>query len=142
MNNELLAMWIEINDRFFDGNLNEINDIDWHALAGDENLNAFGIYMHKVGCIAIDQQFKFDPEGCKDGNETELAKAEIAYRLVLHEMIHQALHQKGIERFGKHGAEFVEQAIPIAAKLGTAQPTEESAYCWPNPAALMARYMR
>lgn len=135
-------MWIELNDRFFDGSLKEIIDVDWHALAGDENHNAYGIYMDKVRCIAIDEQFEFDPAGVEAGIETEIAKKEISYRLVLHEMIHQALHQKGVERFGGHGAEFVEQASSIAPKLGIAAPTKKDAHRWPNPAALIARYMR
>lgn len=142
MDGALLAMWRELNYRLFDGSLKEIVDIDWHALAGDDNLNAYGLFMHKVRCIAIDEQFRFDTAGVEAGVASEIAKKEISYLLVVHEMIHQALHEKGVERFGRHGAEFVEMATSITPKLGITAPTEMDAHRWPNPAALIAHYMR
>lgn len=131
MDEDLKRIWDSFNDEFFDSQLNAPNDIDWHSLSGTENLEAFGMYMPRIKSIAIDEQFRFDNVRCDAGDEAELAKAEAACRLVLHEMIHQSLHQRGESRFGKHGAEFVAEATPISLKLGIAPPTERDAHRWP-----------
>ena len=118
MDRDLLDIWQTINKDCFGGRLRVVTDIDWHQLSGEDNLDAFGIYIPQVGSIAIDERFKFDKARCAARDEVELAKVEVAYRIVMHEMIHQALHQKEVDGFGGHGTEFVDEAAPIAAKLG------------------------
>lgn len=140
MDRELLKIWHNINDDYFDGRLCTITDIDWHPLSGNNNLNAFGIYLHRVKSIAIDERFKFDKAKCESQDEAELAKVEIVFRLVLHEMIHQWLHQKGIKRFGAHGDDFIAEATMLSEKLDIDPPAEHNAYCWPNLLPILARY--
>jgi hypothetical protein len=139
MDNDLKCIWDGINDEFFDCRLNAPSDIDWHLLSGADNLEAFGMYLPWPKSIAIDEQFRFDRGRCDAGDEAEMVKVKIVFCLVLHEMIHQSLHQKGEARFGKHGAEFVAEATPISARLGIAPPTELNAHRWPILGDTLAR---
>ncbi len=50
---------------------------------------------------------------------------------MIHEMVHQALHQKNSPNPGGHGASFLAEAQRIAQQLGEKPPTAEDAHQWP-----------
>jgi hypothetical protein len=140
MDSRLFFLWRQLNDEFFDGELSPVSDVGWHPLSGAENLEAFGIYMHRHNAIALDGRFKPDSALYRAGDEAEEAKGEVAWRLLLHEMIHQAQYQRQLERPGGHGASFVAVATQIAEKLGEAPPTEATASRWPELGPLLVHY--
>jgi hypothetical protein len=140
MNADLLAMWGHINAKHFAGALTPVADIEWLPLSGEEGIEAFGIYFPRSNAIALDERFKPDAAAIRAGDETEEAKLEVAYRLLIHEMVHQAQHQRKLPRAGGHGPSFIEIATPIAEQLGIAPPTEAVAGRWPELGPLLAAY--
>jgi hypothetical protein len=93
MDRRLQEMWEDINPRYFDGELEPLADIDWGETSGPGGFGAHGVYF-KSRCIAIDEKYKFDEEAIRAGNEEEKAKLEVAYGLLMHEMVHQVLYQR------------------------------------------------
>ena len=139
MNADLISMWNDINESHFSGALSPPVDIDWHELTGGEDsLEAFGIFMPRPWMIAIDRRFEFDPDLLKSGDEREMAKLEVVYRLVVHEMVHQSQYQHRLPGAGGHGASFIEVAAPVADSIGISKPTEEDASRWPDILPLLA----
>lgn len=131
MDEILLNIWHEHNRRFFDCALEPPREIAWQELSGEQGIGAHGIYLDKVKCIAIDERFRFDPEKTTT-DSAEKGKVAIVYGLVLHEMVHQALHQQGEENFGKHGDAFIKEASRIAEIAGGITPKgHEEAVRWP-----------
>lgn len=136
---DLLAMWSDINTRLFASELNPLAEIAWLPLSDkDEGIEAFGIFFPKSNAMAIDERFKPDADKIRGGDEAEAAKLEVAYRLVIHEMIHQAQHQRKLPRPGGHGASFVAVATVVAQQLGVDPPTEATAGRWPDLGPLLA----
>lgn len=106
MDRRLQGMWEDINQRNFSGELESPGDIDWGEISGDNGISAHGVFFDKARAIAIDERFKFDEEATKAGDQEETRKAECAYRLLMHEMIHQVLHQRKAPQPGGHGSSF------------------------------------
>ena len=140
MNDDLQSMWNEINAEHFGGELNPVAEIDWAPISGEDGLDAFGAYFPYSNCIVIDERFKFDADMIRAGDEKETARLEVAFRLVLHEMIHQSLYQKMAPKPGGHSQSFVEEATRIAEKLDIQPPTEKDAFCWPDLLTILASY--
>ena len=127
----LMDMWVSNNERFFGGKLKPPLEITWQELSGENGMGCHGVYFDKSNCIAIDEKFKFDP-AMVELVEDEARKANIADCLVLHEMIHQAMHQNGEPKFGKHGEAFIREASRVALIAGGTAPTSrEEAERWP-----------
>lgn len=137
----LLSMWTEINAEHFGGTLNPLSEIAWLPLSDeDEGIEAFGIYFAKSNAIAIDERFKPDEAQIRAGDPTEEAKLEVTYRLVVHEMVHQAAHERQLPRPGGHGESFIAVATSVARSLGTEPPTAATAGRWPDLMPLLARF--
>lgn len=140
MDAELLSMWREINLRHFAGELEEPTTIFWEPLTGGpDSLEAFAIYLPYARSIAIDSRFQFDPERI-ESDETEGAKLEAAYRILIHEMIHQAQYQRKSPSPGGHGKSFIEIATPVAESLGLSAPTADDAPEWPDLRGLLRTF--
>lgn len=131
MDKHLHGMWLDINEHYFDNQLIPLADIDYGELSGPDGIGAHGIYIGNGNCIIIDQLFKFDEEAVRKDVELEKNKLEIVYRLVLHEMLHQAVHQNAGRIIGGHGQEFLEEARRVAKLLAQPEPTEENVARWP-----------
>jgi len=131
MDDDLRRMWQEINEDHFAGDLKPLTSIDWAAISGEEGIGALGRFYPKSRCIAIDETFRFNREAIRAEDKIEEIKLEVAYRLLMHEMIHQALHEKKAPNPGGHGASFLEEARRIAQQLGEKTPAEEDARHWP-----------
>lgn len=142
MTDELLfSMWNHINVAHFGGILKPPAEIAWLPLSDDtEGIEAFGVYFAKSDAIAIDERFKPDLAKFEGGDQTEAAKVEIAYRLVVHEMIHQAAHRRQLPYPGGHGESFISVATSVALTLGIEPPTETSAGRWPELQPLLAPF--
>ncbi len=142
MNDDLLlSMWTEINTLHFGGTLKPLAEIAWLPLSDEEDgIRAFGVYFALSNAIAIDERFKPDEAKAQAGDPTEDAKLEVAYRLLIHEMVHQAAHQRQLPRPGGHGASFIEVATPVAASLETEPPTAATAARWPDLMPLLAKH--
>jgi len=140
MDEDLRRMWQEINEAHFDGQLEPLAAIDWGPISGDHGIDAFGVFFPSSKCIVIAERFRPDRDATPAGEESEKAKVEVAYRLLIHEMIHQALYQQNAPRPGGHGSSFVDEARRIADQLGGKQPTEEDACRWPDIAGILAQY--
>jgi hypothetical protein len=137
MPERLNSMWEDINTRYFAGELEPLSCIFWDKLTADEGIGAHGFYEWRGRGIVIDDEFKFDDALVAAGDEKENAKMEAAYRLVLHEMIHQALHERGDPRFGKHEKPFLDEAIRIAEIMGMPPPALADVRQWPWIAPLI-----
>jgi hypothetical protein len=132
MDEHLRSMWKNINQRFFAGVLEELAAIDWGSISGPESMGAFGCYIPESKCIIIADRFKFDAAKIQAGDETENAKCEVAFRLMMHEMIHQALYQKKAPSPGQHRDAFIAEATRIAEHLKVPPPKDEAAAArWP-----------
>jgi hypothetical protein len=131
MDRRLQEMWEEINQRYFSGELEPLADIDWAETSGDNGIGAHGVFFDKSRCIAIDEKFRFDEEAIKAGDEGESRKVECAYRLLMHEMVHQALYQRKAPQPGGHGASFLAEAERISKQLGQEPPTAANVQRWP-----------
>lgn len=131
MDKHLQTMWHEINKAHFDGQLQPLATIDWGKTSGPEGIGAHGKFFQKSKCIVIDEKFNFDEDALHAGDKAEAAKAEVAYRLMMHEMVHQALHQKKAPDPGGHGASFLAEAQRIAQQLGEKPPAAEDLHQWP-----------
>jgi hypothetical protein len=129
-------MWEDINQLYFGGELKPVADIDWGELSGEQGIGAHGVFFDKSRCIAIDEKFRFDEEATKAGSKEEKRKLECAYRLLMHEMVHQALYQRKAPRPGQHGESFLAEAVRISKLLGDEPPTEENVHRWPFHAAV------
>jgi hypothetical protein len=90
----LRGMWEDIKQRYFGGELEPLAAIDWDEISGDNGIGAHGVFFNKSRCIVIDEKFRFVEEAIRAGDEEENRKVECAYRLLMHEMVHQALHQR------------------------------------------------
>lgn len=131
MDSELCSMWKDINDKCFGGELLPLADIDWGETSGKNGFRAHGFFSPKSRCIAIDQIFRFSADAIRSGDKTEEANAMIAYGLMMHEMVHQALHQRNVAQPNGHGDAFLEEAQRIAALTGESSPTAENVRSWP-----------
>lgn len=137
----LTALWTDINAEHFAGSLRPLAQIAWLPLSDeDEGIEAFGVYIAKSHAIAIDERFKPDEAKVGDGDARETAKLEVVFRLMVHEMIHQAAHQQQLPSPGQHGSSFITVATPVAASLGTAAPTPSTAPRWPDLVPLLAQF--
>lgn len=137
----LLSMWTNINEEHFGGALKPLAEIGWLPLSdAEEGIDAFGIYFPRSNAIAIDERFRPDEGKASSGDATELAKIEVTYRLVVHEMIHQAAHQQQLPWPGSHGDSFIAVATPVAISLKTAPPTAATADRWPDLLPLLAHF--
>lgn len=137
MNDILESMWQEINQIYFNNELQPLADIEWCETGGEHGIGAHGVYFPKSHAIAIDQRFKFEIQKLVVKNAESQVNADFNYRLMLHEMIHQSLHEKGVLDFGKHRSSFVEEAERIAKILKengieVDPPTADNAYRWPG----------
>ena len=132
-------MWRTINDAHFGGQLTPLATIDWAHTSGPEGIGAHGRYYPKSKCIVIDEKFKFAKDAIHSVNKAELSNAEIAYRLLMHEMVHQALHQNKASKPGGHGTAFLKEAQRIAGQLGEKLPTEGDVDKWPLTGLLPAQ---
>lgn len=131
MDKDLLSMWTEINQEYFAGELQPLAAINWEVTSGPEGIDAYGIFVAKSNCIIIDEKFRFDEAAIQAGDKKEEAKAEYAYRLLMHEMVHQALHQKNAPRPGGHGVSFLAEAERISKQMGIEAPTAANVHQWP-----------
>jgi hypothetical protein len=136
MTDILRSMWADINTRYFGGELTPPSDISWQEISGPNGIGAHGVYFDKVNAIAIDQKFRPDLAAVKAKDATEGEKLEIVYRLVLHEMIHQSLHEKHAPSPGGHGASFCSEAERVSKLLAengieVVKPTLENVRQWP-----------
>lgn len=130
---ELLnSMWIDINERFFNNDLKPLSLIDWDELRGEEGIGAHGFYEKNGRGIFIDDEFKFDAELVRAGDKKETAKMDGAYLVLMHEMIHQAIHERGDPNFGKHHQSFLDEAVRIAAIMEVDPPTLAEVTQWPR----------
>jgi len=120
--------------------LTPVSDIDWLPLTGKEGIEAFGVYFHRANAIGIDERFKFDADAIRACDPKAEARLETTYRLVLHEMVHQAQYQKSLPRPGSHGPSFVAEATRIAGNLGVPPPTEGTAHRWPELAGILTQH--
>lgn len=137
----LLSMWTQINAAHFGGTLNPLAEIAWLPLSDEEDgIEAFGIYFATSNAIAIDVRFKLDEIQVGADDPRETAKLEVTYRLVLHEMTHQAAHQRQLQNPGGHGDSFISVATPVALSLGTAAPNAATASRWPDLLPLLAQF--
>lgn len=141
MDQHLKGMWEAINQQFFGGELEALWAIDWGPISGPGTMEAFGRYIPQSKCIIIADRFQFDADKIRSGDKQEAAKAEIAYRLMLHEMIHQSLHQIKAPSPGQHREAFIAEAERIAVLLKVPPPLNEvDAARWPGIGGLMADY--
>jgi hypothetical protein len=124
-------MWEDINRSQFGGELKPLAALDWGELSGENGIGAHGVFFPRSRCIVIDQKFKFDDEAIREGNEEEKRKAEQAYCLLMHEMVHQALYQKRADKPGGHGATFLAEAERISKQMGQELPTSDNVKRWP-----------
>jgi hypothetical protein len=131
MDSHLQSMWTEINQGYFGGELKPLAALDWDEISGENGIGAHGVFFSKSRCIVIDEKFKFDEEAVKEGNEEENRKVDHAYRLLMHEMVHQALHQRKADRPGGHGASFLAEAKRISEQMGQEAPTADNVKRWP-----------
>jgi hypothetical protein len=134
MDKDLLGMWTDINTNYFAGELQPLAAIDWGETSGSEGIGAHGVFFPKSNCIVIDKKFRFDEEAFRAGDKEEAEKVECAYRLLMHEMVHQALHQTKAPQPGRHGASFLAEAERISKQTGLEPPTAENVHPWPFPA--------
>jgi hypothetical protein len=94
MDSQLQKMWEGINQRHFDDELKPLAAVDWDEISGENGIGAHGLFFPKSRCIVIDENFRFDEEAIRAGDEKEKYKAECAYLLLIHEMVHQVLYQR------------------------------------------------
>lgn len=131
MDEDLLSMWSEINKECFSGELQRLAAIDWGEISGSEGIGAHGVFFPVSNCIVIDMKFRFDKEAIRAGDKKERIKLECAYRLLMHEMVHQSLHQKNAARPGRHDKSFLAEAERISKQIGLEAPTAENVHLWP-----------
>jgi hypothetical protein len=101
VHDHLHSMWEDINNRYFGGELKPLA-IGWGGISGPEGIGAHGKFIAASRCIIIDEKFRFDEVAIQNGSEEEERKCEQTYRLLIHEMIHQAVHQRTGAK-GGHG---------------------------------------
>jgi hypothetical protein len=128
MDKHLQSMWVEINQSFFAGELKPLRDIDWGETSGPNGIGAHGRFF-KSRCIVIDEKFRFDEAAIKAGDKKEEGNAECAYRLLVHEMVHQLLDERNSPQ--GHGASFLAEVQRISKQMGEEPPTAENATRWP-----------
>ncbi|MHC2531853.1 hypothetical protein [Bradyrhizobium diazoefficiens] len=131
MNERLESMWREINREFFGDELKPLAEIAFAETSGSGGIGAHGKFFDKSRCIAIDEKFKFDEEAIRGGSAEETNKVELAYRVLMHEMVHQALFERGAEKPGGHGEMFLAEAQRISKQMGEEPPTPENVVRWP-----------
>jgi hypothetical protein len=134
MDSQLQKMWEGINQRYFDDELKPLAAVDWDEISGENGIGAHGLFFPKSRCIVIDENFRFDEEAIRAGDEKEKYKAECAYLLLIHEMVHQVLYQRKAPQPGGHGASFLAEAERISKQMGQELPTAENVKRWPVPA--------
>jgi hypothetical protein len=129
--NHLQGAWAEINDRHFSGELEPLAAVDWGEISGNQGIGAHGVFFPQSRCIVIDEKFRFVDKLVRAGNEAETCKVEWAYRLLMHEMVHQALFQRNAPKPGKHAEAFLAEAIRISKQLGEEPPIAANVHRWP-----------
>lgn len=141
MDEHLKSMWEDINERYFGGELEELWAIDWGPISGPGTMEAFGRYIPQSKCMIIADRFQFDAAKIQAGDEKEEAKLEVAYGLMVHEMIHQALHQKQASSPGQHQDAFIAEATRIAERLKVSAPIDKANSAqWPDIAGLLVAF--
>jgi hypothetical protein len=124
--------WQALNKDCFEGKLDELWALGWGELSGPNGIGAHGFYRPQSKCIVIDSRFKPDWEKALENNAAELVKADLAVRLLAHEMLHQALHQRNASRAGQHGEAFIDEATRISGIMNWHAPADEKeAAQWP-----------
>lgn len=141
MDDQLERMWTTLNEELFGGKLAPLVAIDWGETSGANGISAHGKFIPRAKCIIIDEKFKFDEQKIRENDKKEEAKLEVAYCLLIHEMIHQSLHENGAQRPGQHGEAFLSEAQRIAARLGIAAPTDDVSR-WPVNVQLLATLLQ
>lgn len=137
----LLSIWTQINSEHFNGMLNPLAEIAWLPLSDEEEgIEAFGIYFSESNAIAIDERFKPDEIKIAANDPRESAKLEVTYCLVLHEMVHQAAHQRRLPNTAGHGNSFISVATPVALSFHVDPPNTATASRWPDILPLLAQF--
>ena len=128
MDHQLESMWKTINTTLFEGKLSPLAAINWEETSGPNGIGAHGKFVPQSKCIMIDQKFRFD-EGAK--SPKEIAKRMVALSLLVHEMVHHALHERGAPSPGQHGEAFMAEARRISKIMGGVEPSKEDLAQWP-----------
>jgi len=132
----LMDQWRKLNDDHFGGRLQEPPEVDWV-----EGISAFGQFGRVFGAIGINAQFRDVEESVRAAKvskrmptDEECARLVFVLGILLHEMVHQALHSDG-SRSGAHADEFVAMANSIdqVAELKWPVCTADNAARWPFP---------
>lgn len=136
MSEALISLWKDLNKDFFQSNLKPVAEISWQEISGDEGIGAFGLYRHKSRIIIIDNKFQFD-ERLFETDEQERLKCECTFRILLHEMVHQSLHEQNSSNPGGHGEPFILEASRVAAILRSMghtveEPSLKNSKTWPG----------
>ncbi|MCP4120462.1 MAG: SprT family zinc-dependent metalloprotease [Bacteroidetes bacterium] len=140
MNEVLESLWIKINSDFFDGKLHPLAEIEWVELSGENGIGAHGRYVPQSMCIMIDSRFEPDKIKLRHKDKTEEAKLEVSYRLLVHEMVHQALHEKNAPNPGGHGKSFLEEAHRVSKILEVPPPNISECSSWPELRGLIVKF--
>ena len=133
MDPELSALWSNFNMQAFGGQLHPLSGIDYHVTSGADGIGAHGVYFHRSNAIAIDEKFRYDRAKVVARDQIETAKCDVVMMLLVHEMVHQALHQRQALKPGKHDDAFMAEAARISPLIGVDAPTSKTeAAGWPN----------
>lgn len=133
MDPELSALWSNFNTQAFGGELRPLSGIGYDVTSGEDGIGAHGVYFHKSNAIVIDEKFRYDRAKVLAGDLVEMAKCEVVMMLLVHEMVHQALHQRQALRPGKHDDAFMEEAARISPLIEVEGPSSKAeAEGWPD----------
>jgi hypothetical protein len=133
MDTELNALWSTFNTQVFGGELRPLSGIDYGVTSGEDGIGAHGVYFDKANAIVIDEKFRYDRAKVVAGDVIEGAKCEVVMMLLVHEMVHQALHQRQASKPGKHDEAFMAEAARISPLIRVEAPSSKrEAEGWPQ----------
>lgn len=144
----LREIWRELNQNCFNSALREPNNIGWLDLSGEEDLEQNnGYYFPNYESISLSHRFQYAEEQaqkCEEiGADQKLSPAEkiesinkyqaieIIYRILAHEMVHQAAHQAG-ESPSSHEGVFTKHAKGVVDYFNIPDPKGKDAEIWPD----------
>lgn len=141
---KLLQLWRDINARGFQGSLAPPQGLGWLTQAEREALGGdlWGVAT-PMGLIGIDDRLRpsslpaeyFNDPSKEAEVDREAAKLTAATMVLIHEMVHQALHQADVRH--DHDAAFVSRALAVHGCLSEIRcyplPNESNAAFWPCP---------
>lgn len=151
----LRDIWESINKDYFDEKLNKIYSIGWHDFYEEDEKDEdkvsepWGMYNKRVNSISLSKKFikiesivkELDligknPALSRQQKEQEAEKllpyTDLAYLLIVHEMVHQASVQFDGNACG-HGEIFVKHAKAFSDRnRDFPVPTTKNASSWPN----------